>query len=410
VGGGGLSGAAEHRVELNFPACLAADFPRELPAAERAVDEVLRAIQQSSSFAPLEDRSPGLRGNDWSNYLRCSEARMVHATRLLRKHGMTSGRVLDYGAYFGNFSLMLRAERFTVDALDAFESYRPSLDPVLDLLHAAGITTLDFSKAGRELEGVAGNTYDVVMCMGVIEHVPHTPRTLLDALHRVLKPGGLLVMDTPNLAQLANRQRLARGEAVMTPIAIQYHATIPFEGHHREYTADEMAWMMRAANFELVSLDLFSYSAYGQPALTGRDAINYWRMVANPTMRELVMVVARKPVAGSAPVQDSDWRPLFEDVERYWLDRLPAGISAESGEAVVGNELLIVDLQEGIATRDRLLAELQAAMEEVLRGVTARDQQISSQNDRIDRLQYDFEMTASERLKRVLRRLFRVSS
>ncbi len=114
----------------------------------------------------------------------------------------------------------------------------------------------------------------------------------------------------------------------MTPIAIQYHATIPFEGHHREYTADEMAWMMRAANFELVSLDLFNYSAYGQPALTGRDAHNHWRMVANPTMRELVMVVARKPAAGAAPAQDRDWRRAVRGCRALLAGAAPGGHSA----------------------------------------------------------------------------------
>src|SRR3982751_5825156 len=101
-------------VALDFPRCLEADFPEELPVAARAVDRVLEAISGSASFAPLEDRSPGLRGNDWTNYLRCSEARMVHAMRLLHKNGIRSGRALDYGSYFGNFALMMRARGFEV--------------------------------------------------------------------------------------------------------------------------------------------------------------------------------------------------------------------------------------------------------------------------------------------------------
>ena len=99
---------------LDYPGCLAADFPRELPVAVRAVDRVLAAIASCGSFGPLEDRSPGLRGNDWSNYLRCSEARMVHAANVLQRKGVTGGRLLDYGAYFGNFSLMFREMGFDV--------------------------------------------------------------------------------------------------------------------------------------------------------------------------------------------------------------------------------------------------------------------------------------------------------
>jgi 2-polyprenyl-3-methyl-5-hydroxy-6-metoxy-1,4-benzoquinol methylase len=396
-----LSVNDQHTVALNFPQCLHADFPEEMPVASRAVDRVLESISGASSFAPLEDRSPGLRGNDWSNYLRCSQARMVHAARLLRRNGVLAGRVLDYGAYFGNFALMMRAAGFAVDALDAFDTYRPSLDPILDLLHSDGITTVDFGTVGRDLSGMADQQYDVVLCMGVIEHIPHTPRLLLESLVRVLKPGGVLIMDTPNLAQLPNRQRLARGEPVMTPMAIQFHATVPFEGHHREYTADEMSWMFQEAGLDLLAVDLFNYSVYGHSALTGRDAINHWRMVANPTMRELVMAAGRKPQVGTT-VRRVDWPSVFEDAEHYWRGRLPANTALETGDAIVDNELLVVDLQQGIATRDRMLAEQQA---ERATAVRLRDVEIAALNDRIAVLQEAFDRTPSERVKRAWRRL-----
>jgi SAM-dependent methyltransferase len=294
----------------------------------------------------------------------------------------------------------MRTRGFEVDAIDAFDDYRPSLDPILDLLQKRGVQTLDFGTAGRELSGLPPAGYDVVMCMGVIEHIPHTPRMLLAALVRMLRPGGILLIDTPNLAQLPNRQRLSRGEPVMTPIAIQFHSSIPFEGHHREFTTDEVVWMTQAVGLELAAVDLFNYSGYGQDTLTGRDAVNHWRMVANPSMREIVMVAARKPDEGAA-VTTHDWRERFTDFETYWSERLPPGIAAESGESIVGNELLLVDLQEGIAERDRMLAALQ---EERRIAVETRDAQVSELWDRLGRLQRAFDMTPGERLKRLWRR------
>ena len=387
---------------LHFPECFAADFPRELPIAERAVAAVLAAIQGAVSFQPLEERSPGLRGNDWSNYLRCSEARMVHVAHLLHRKGVTGGRVLDYGAYFGNFSLMFREMGFAVDALDAYGTYTPSLDTIVEMLSQKGIAPLDFADTGRDLAGVAAGTYDVVLCMGVIEHIPHTPRLLLEALDRVMKPGGILVMDTPNAAQLANRQKLARGESFMTPIAIQYHATIPFEGHHREYTVSELVWMVQAAGHQVVAAELFNYSAYGQDRLRGRDVTNFWRMIANPTMRELVLIASRKRHTSEPPAIVTDWQEVFEEVERYWIDRLPPEVASEDGAAIVGNELMLVDLQDGVATRDRMLAALQA---ERAVAVRVRDEEIAALNARLAALQLAFDLTPSERLKRALRRL-----
>lgn len=398
-----MAGGSELRID--FPACLAADFPRELRAAARAVDQVLRAIDASASFKPLEDRSPGLRGNDWSNYLRCSEARMAHAAALLHRQGIKAGRLLDYGAYFGNFSLMFTELGFSVDAVDSYRAYAPSLDTIGAMFANHGIGAIDFADVGRDLAGVASDTYDVVLCMGVIEHVPHTPRLLLGALNRVLKTGGILVIDTPNLVHLANRQKIARGESIMPPIAIQYPAEVPFEGHHREYTVDEVVWMAEALGHDVIGVDLFNYSVYGYDTLVGRDVPNHWRTVANPTMREIILVASRKMPAASPPTPGRQWYDVFEDTEHYWRSRLPEGVIPEDGAGILSTETLVVDLQAGVNARDRLLQDLQARHSAQGAQLSAAFAEINTLMDRLGALQFAFDMTPVERLKRLGRRL-----
>ena len=391
---------------VNFPACLTVDFPRELPVAEAAVAQVLAAINAGDSFKPLEDCSPGLRGNDWSVYLRCSEARMVHAASLLHRKGITRGRLLDYGAYFGNFALMLKGLGFEVDAVDSYEAYAPSLAPIVSLFNAAGVGVLDFAHVGRDLTGLGPSSYDVVLCMGVIEHVPHTPRVLLEPLNRVLKAGGVLIIDTPNLAQLFNRQRLARGESVMPPVSIQYHADVPFEGHHREYTVDEVVWMAEALGHDVIGVELFNYSVYGQQTLQGRDLTNHWRMAANPTMRELVMVASRKREARATKPATADWQAVYEDPESYWRDRLPAIVAPEDDAGILAAETLVVDLQAGVNERDRMLQDLQSRHHQQHGDVVALMGDVVALMDRLGALQYAFDMTPVERLKRAARRYF----
>ena len=248
--------------------------------------------------------------------------------------------------------------------------------------------------------------YDVVLCMGVIEHVPHTPRVLLEPINRVLKTGGVLVMDTPNLAQLANRQKLARGEAIMTPIGIQYHASVPFEGHHREYTADELVWMVQALGHRPLVCEMFNYSEYAHQTLSGRDVSNHWRQVATPDLRELVLVLSQKVQSAGREVK---WTAVFEDVEQHWKARLPADVVAESGEAIAAIEPLVVQLQEAVRvrddavrTRDQMLADLQAS---TVREVAVRDTEIAALNARLAALQARFDRTLDQRLKRVVRQL-----
>lgn len=395
----------EARLTIDFPQCLAEDFPGEFPAARQAVDRVLAVIDGVEHFTPLEDRSPGLRGNDWSNYLRCSEARMVHAARMLKRAGITSGRVLDYGAYFGNFALMCRELGFAVDAADSYSAYSPALDRVTDLLRSRGVVPVDFDVVGRTLEGLAADRYDVVLCMGVIEHVPHTPRMLLEALHRVMAPGGALLIDTPNLVHLFNRQRFSRGESVMPPIEIQYRATVPFEGHHREYTVDEVLWMLASLGHDIIGCDLFNYSVYGYDTLTGRDVSNFWRTVVNPTMRELILAASRKPADGRRRDGPVNWTETFEDAERYWSARVPDGYPEEGGAGILETEALVVDLQRGIDSRDRMLGDLQHQHLELGRQLSQAHGEIGALMDRLGSLQYAFDMTPFERVKRWWRRV-----
>ena len=390
----------DETLDLNFPACLAADFPREVSVAESAVARVLAAVR-NVSFDRLVERSPGLKDNDWSNYLRCSLSPMSHAANALHRLGIPNGRVLDYGAYFGNFSLMFAELGYAVDAVDSYEMYGAALQPIVDLLPGAGVQVLDFANVGRDLAGLSESRYDVVLCMGVVEHIPHTPRPLLEALDRVLKPGGVLLLETPNVAHLYNRQKLARGEPIMTPLDIQYYATLPFEGHHREYTASEAVWMVQQLRHNILLTDLYNYSGYGQGILTGRDVANHWRMVADATLRELILVVSRKSVADVPFVPVTDWSSTVEDVEHYWRRRAPATACHEDGDAMVAAEQLLVDLQQAVVTRDRMLGELQA---ERTTEVARRDREIAALNARIGEVQRAFEATLGQRVHRLWRR------
>ena len=265
----------------------------ELASIAQAVTSRVLMANAGSNLRPLAKKSPGLLDFDWRSYLELSEVRVLRAVACLRRHGIR-GPVLDFGSYFGNFALTMAAAGIAVEAIDSYASYDEAFIEHRRLMEAEGITVHDFADVGYELERFEHHRFEAALCMGVIEHIAHTPRLLMTALDRVIRPNGLLIMDTPNLAYQYQREKLAEGHSVFPPITVQFDTTPPFEGHHREYTPTEVKWMVERIGHESIEIETFNYSMLGLSELSGREAVNYRAMQADPDRRELIFSASRK--------------------------------------------------------------------------------------------------------------------
>ena len=276
---------------LEMAAMLSAAFPREYPFAAAATQRVIQTIQKAD-LSRLARHSPALLGYDWTGYLNCSTARIVRAHHAVALHTAPGGRVLDFGSYFGNFALALRDAGYRVDAIDSYDAYGAALAGCAAVMRERGISVHDFGPDGSALDALTGE-FDAVICAGVVEHIPHTPRQLLERLTALLKPGGVLVMDTPNLAYLYHRLALLEGRSIFAPLPGQYYTELPFEGHHREYTISEVEWMLKAVGHEILSIETFNYSVFAQPRLSGEHLAYHRAMLADPSLRELIISTSR---------------------------------------------------------------------------------------------------------------------
>lgn len=104
-------------------------------------------------------------------------------------HGTAPYNVLEVGCGAGRFTEVLlrspRAHVFSVDASDAVDAHRLNF-PRNDRLHVfqADIAKLPFPP----------HQFDLVFCLGVVQHTPWPEKTI-GKLYRQVRPGGALVLD-----------------------------------------------------------------------------------------------------------------------------------------------------------------------------------------------------------------------
>ena len=93
----------------------------------------------------------------------------------------------------------------------------------------------------------ADESFDVVFFCEVLEHMTNDPLSALREMNRVLRPGGSLIMTTPNVARIENIARLIAGANLYDP----YSGYGPHGRHNREYTMHELYLILKWCGFEL---------------------------------------------------------------------------------------------------------------------------------------------------------------
>ncbi|NGN68843.1 class I SAM-dependent methyltransferase [Streptomyces sp. A7024] len=115
---------------------------------------------------------------------------------------------------------------------------------------------------------LATGSADAVLFSEVIEHLVD-PDAALDELRRVLKPGGHLMLSTPNLAAWYNRALLLTGtQPVFSEVSLRGIHGRPGKqvvGHLRLYTARALRGFLEAAGFEHISLSGAPYHDVPKP-------------------------------------------------------------------------------------------------------------------------------------------------
>ena len=162
-------------------------------------------------------------------------------------------RVLDVGAGHGLLLSFLAELGHECHALDVVD--QPAAHPEI---YGKGIR-FQLCNVEADLIPYPDDSFDAVVCCQVLEHFTHSHLPSVRDMRRVLRPGGVLEIDVPNVACFRNRLRLLRGKHITYDYADHYLRAAPilYQGrsyyplrHNREFTREELDLLLKMAGFD----------------------------------------------------------------------------------------------------------------------------------------------------------------
>jgi 2-polyprenyl-6-hydroxyphenyl methylase/3-demethylubiquinone-9 3-methyltransferase len=182
-------------------------------------------------------------GTDFS-YFRAHYARFAATKREYdRDRQQPPGVLLDIGAHWLHQAMLWTLDGWRVVAMDLPTTFDMSMVHTLAARHAIRLLPNDFLERPDACNAIADDSIDVVLFTEIIEHITFNPVALWRAVHRVLRPGGTIVVTTPNYYALRGRawspMRFLSGRG--GGLTVESLLDTPTLGHHwKEYSCKEL--------------------------------------------------------------------------------------------------------------------------------------------------------------------------
>ena len=151
--------------------------------------------------------------------------------RRIERLRQARGRILDVGCAAGFFLKVAQDRGWDVHGVELSEDMAAYTERLTGASVASRVTALDAEPA----------SFDAITCWEYIEHIPE-PRVEVQRLVRLLKPGGVLALSTPNTRCWEAVHQPERWREFKPPAHIGF------------FTAATLRWMLSSCGLEVVAL------------------------------------------------------------------------------------------------------------------------------------------------------------
>jgi SAM-dependent methyltransferase len=164
-----------------------------------------------------------------------------------------------------------------------------------------------FCNAEKDLFPFPDNHFDVVVATEVFEHLIFSPTHFLFEIHRVLKPGGIMVLTTPNAVSLTKTIKMLLGKSVW-----DYYSGYGVYGRHqREYTLTEIKALLSAVNFGIRTAYTTHYPNMRQGL---SDRIKQSAFAILPSRKSQLFVIGTKQGKARAAYPSFLYKSIYPEI------------------------------------------------------------------------------------------------
>lgn len=166
-----------------------------------------------------------------------------------------NSRILDIGCFDGTFLSLVKNQNNDFYGLDAS-------DWALEHMRKKEIKVQKFFFDGKTKLPFESDFFDIVITGEIIEHIFDTD-FFLEEIFRVLKPGGKLLISTPNIASLGRRLLLLFGANPIIELSPNEANSV---GHIRYFTCRTLEKILEKHGFKTISFqsDCIIFSRNGK--------------------------------------------------------------------------------------------------------------------------------------------------